>query len=49
RQRLYGRTPHNVKVSFEGEAQAGDIVPVDVVHATSESLLGRRSVAVPVS
>jgi tRNA-2-methylthio-N6-dimethylallyladenosine synthase len=46
RQRLRGRTPHNVKVNFEGDAAVGDIVPVEIVHATSESLLGRQVVAV---
>jgi tRNA-2-methylthio-N6-dimethylallyladenosine synthase len=46
RQRLHGRTPHNVKCNFEGEAQPGDIVPVEIVHATSESLLGRQAVQV---
>ncbi len=45
RQRLHGRTPHNVKVNFEGDAQPGEIVPVDIVHATSESMLGRQVVA----
>ncbi|MCW2926370.1 MAG: miaB, partial [Thermoleophilia bacterium] len=46
RQRLHGRTPHNVKVNFEGDAEVGQIVPVELVHATSESLLGR--VAAPI-
>jgi len=49
RQRLYGRTPHNVKVSFEGDAVEGAIVPVEIVHATSESLLGRQAVVAPVA
>jgi hypothetical protein len=31
-------------VNFEGDAQPGEIVPVDVVHATSESMLGRQVV-----
>lgn len=44
RHRLHGRTPHNVKCNFEGDAVAGMIVPVEVVHATSESLLGRQMV-----
>jgi tRNA-2-methylthio-N6-dimethylallyladenosine synthase len=44
RANLRGRTPHNVKVNFEGDAREGDIVPVDIVHATSESLLGRQVV-----
>ena len=46
RQRLRGRTPHNVKVHFEGDASEGDIVAVDIVHATSESLLGRQAALV---
>jgi tRNA-2-methylthio-N6-dimethylallyladenosine synthase len=44
RQRLHGRSPHNVKVNFEGDAQPGEIVDVDIVHATSESMLGRQLV-----
>jgi tRNA-2-methylthio-N6-dimethylallyladenosine synthase len=47
RQRLRGRTPHNVKVNFEGHAREGEIVPVEIVHATSESLLGRQAARVP--
>lgn len=47
RQRMRGRTPHNVKVNFEGEAPEGAIVPVEIVHATSESLLGRQLVTAP--
>ena len=47
RERRRGRTPHNVKVFFEGDAVDGDIVPVDIVHATSESLLGRQAVSAP--
>ena len=46
RQRLHGRTPHNVKCNFEGDAEPGQLVPVEIVHATSESLLGRQVVAV---
>jgi tRNA-2-methylthio-N6-dimethylallyladenosine synthase len=46
RQRLHGRTPHNVKCNFEGDARPGETVPVEVVHATSESLLGRQVVPV---
>ena len=46
RQRLHGRTPHNVKCNFEGDAAPGDIVQVEIVHATSESLLGRQAVPV---
>ncbi|MCW2962562.1 MAG: miaB [Thermoleophilia bacterium] len=39
---LRGRSPHNVKVVFEGDAPEGAIVPVRIVHATSETLLGRQ-------
>jgi tRNA-2-methylthio-N6-dimethylallyladenosine synthase len=46
RQRLHGRTPHNVKCNFEGDARPGELVPVEIVHATSESLLGRQAVRV---
>jgi tRNA-2-methylthio-N6-dimethylallyladenosine synthase len=44
RANLRGRTPHNVKVNFEGTAAEGEIVPVNIVHASSESLLGRQVV-----
>jgi tRNA-2-methylthio-N6-dimethylallyladenosine synthase len=40
--RLRGRSPHNVKVIFEGDAPEGAIVPVHIVHASSETLLGRQ-------
>lgn len=42
RQRLHGRTPHNVKCNFDGDAVPGELVDVAIVHATSESLLGRQ-------
>ncbi|MEO6867198.1 MAG: tRNA (N6-isopentenyl adenosine(37)-C2)-methylthiotransferase MiaB [Gaiellales bacterium] len=48
RQGLYGRTPHNVKVNFEGDAQVGEIVPIEIVHANSESMLGRQVVGAAV-
>ena len=40
--RLRGRTRHNVNVNFTGNAPAGSLVDVDIVHATSGSLLGRQ-------
>jgi tRNA-2-methylthio-N6-dimethylallyladenosine synthase len=45
RQGLHGRTPHNVKCNFQGDAAPGDLVDVEIVHATSESLLGRQIVS----
>jgi tRNA-2-methylthio-N6-dimethylallyladenosine synthase len=49
RQRMRGRTPHNVKVNFEGDARIGEIVDVDIVHATSESMLGRQTATIVAS
>lgn len=40
--RIRGRSPHNVKVVFEGDAPEGAIVPVRIVNASSETLLGRQ-------
>ncbi|MBC7461760.1 MAG: tRNA (N6-isopentenyl adenosine(37)-C2)-methylthiotransferase MiaB [Thermoleophilia bacterium] len=40
--RLRGRSPHNVTVIFEGDTPEGTIVPVRIVHASSETLLGRQ-------
>jgi tRNA-2-methylthio-N6-dimethylallyladenosine synthase len=42
--RLRGRTRHNVTVNFAGDAPIGSLVDVDVIHATSETLLGRQCV-----
>jgi tRNA-2-methylthio-N6-dimethylallyladenosine synthase len=38
--RLRGRTTHNKVVNFEGLASAGDIVPVTITAATSQTLSG---------
>ena len=40
--RLRGRSRHNKAVNFEGTAQAGDIVEVEVAKATSQTLLGQE-------
>lgn len=40
--RLRGRTRQNITVNFAGSAPAGSLVDVRVVHATSETLLGRQ-------
>jgi tRNA-2-methylthio-N6-dimethylallyladenosine synthase len=41
--KLRGRTTHNKVVNFEGLAQAGDIVPVEITSATSQTLAGEAS------
>jgi tRNA-2-methylthio-N6-dimethylallyladenosine synthase len=41
-ERLRGRTRHNITVNFTGDAPAGSLIDVDIVHATSETLLGRQ-------
>jgi tRNA-2-methylthio-N6-dimethylallyladenosine synthase len=38
--KLRGRTTHNKVVNFEGLAQPGDIVPVQIMSATSQTLAG---------
>src|SRR5690349_12586807 len=40
---LRGRTTHNKVVNFDGLAAAGEIVPVEIVSATSQSLVGTES------
>ncbi len=40
--RLRGRTRHNITVNFEGQALPGDYVPVKIIHASSETMLGRQ-------
>lgn len=45
--RLRGRTRGNVTVNFLGDAPAGALVDVEIVHATSETLLGRQLVEAP--
>jgi len=41
--KLRGRTTHNKVVNFEGLAQPGEIVPVEVTSATSQTLAGEAS------
>jgi len=45
--RLRGRTRHNKAVNFEGVAQAGELVWVDVERATSQTLLGSERLLAP--
>ena len=41
--RLRGRTPHNKVANFNGLAQPGEIVPVQITGATSQTLTGELS------
>ena len=41
--RLRGRTRRNTTVNFTGGAAAGDLVPVEIEHATSTTLAGRQA------
>jgi tRNA-2-methylthio-N6-dimethylallyladenosine synthase len=41
--RLRGRTPHNKVVNFDGLAEPGEIVPVAITAATSQTLSGEMS------
>jgi tRNA-2-methylthio-N6-dimethylallyladenosine synthase len=41
--RLRGRCSHNKVVNFSGLAQPGEIVPVEIVSATSQTLTGEMS------
>ena len=41
--RLRGRTSHNKVVNFDGLAQPGEIVPVEIISATSQTLAGEAS------
>ena len=41
--RLRGRTRHNKVVNFSGAARAGEIVPVRISSATSQTLAGDAS------
>jgi len=41
--RLRGRSGHGKAVNFSGLAQAGEIVPVEIVSATSQTLAGEMS------
>ena len=38
-----GRTTHNKVVNFEGLATPGEIIPVTITSATSQSLVGEES------
>jgi tRNA-2-methylthio-N6-dimethylallyladenosine synthase len=40
---LRGRTSHNKVVNFTGLAAPGEIVPVEIVSATSQTLAGQMS------
>ena len=42
--RLRGRSRHNKAVNFEGTAQPGDIVEVEIAKATSQTLLGHERI-----
>ena len=41
--RLRGRTTHNKVVNFDGLAEPGDLVPVTITGATSQTLSGEMS------
>jgi tRNA-2-methylthio-N6-dimethylallyladenosine synthase len=41
--RVRGRTTHNKVVNFEGLAQPGELVPVQITSATSQTLAGEAS------
>jgi tRNA-2-methylthio-N6-dimethylallyladenosine synthase len=43
--RLRGRTTHNKVVNFDGLAAPGQIVPVEITSATSQTLAGEMSLA----
>jgi tRNA-2-methylthio-N6-dimethylallyladenosine synthase len=38
--RLRGRTRHNKAVNFEGTAEPGELVAVEIAEVTSQTLLG---------
>jgi tRNA-2-methylthio-N6-dimethylallyladenosine synthase len=40
--RLRGRSPHNKTVNFDGTAQPGDFVDVEITAATSTTLAGHE-------
>ena len=42
--RLRGRSRHNKAVNFEGTAQPGDLVEVEIERATSQTLLGHERI-----
>jgi tRNA-2-methylthio-N6-dimethylallyladenosine synthase len=41
--KLRGRSRHNRVVNFEGVARAGELVPVDITSATSQTLAGHET------
>jgi tRNA-2-methylthio-N6-dimethylallyladenosine synthase len=41
--RLRGRTRHNKVVNFDGLARPGELVPVRIGSATSQTLAGEQS------
>ena len=47
--RLRGRTRHNKVVNFEGVASPGDLVPVTITAATSQTLTGEASLVAAAS
>ena len=47
--RLRGRTRHNKVVNFDGLAMPGEIVPVEITAATSQTLSGEMSLLARVS
>jgi tRNA-2-methylthio-N6-dimethylallyladenosine synthase len=40
--RLRGRTRHNKVVNFDGTAEPGDLVEVEITGATSQTLAGEE-------
>ena len=42
--RLRGRSRHNKAVNFEGTAEPGDLVEVEITEATSQTLLGHERI-----
>jgi tRNA-2-methylthio-N6-dimethylallyladenosine synthase len=42
--RLRGRTTHNKVVNFDGLASPGELVPVEITGATSQTLSGHESI-----
>jgi tRNA-2-methylthio-N6-dimethylallyladenosine synthase len=45
--RMRGRSRHNKVVNFEGLAAAGELVPVEVESATSQTLAGHQRLLAP--
>src|SRR4249919_3380735 len=45
--KLRGRTRHNKAVNFEGEANPGDLVGVEITEATSQTLAGVAAQPIP--